>query len=297
MSFSYWKDLEEKSYRRKQKAYHEYADLKAQTDCAYDEMEDAWRERQHRMKILNREFERLQRVQNHSRDVWDEYGKIRDDNNSQINELRIRADQEHQEMRKCFDRANYEFEHGDKSKAANYSQEGYEHRDLRDKLNAELGRLVHEVKEAKRDAEYRAPRYSDSKFKDAKSAYDHAKALHLEKEAEFRRLKSECAKKKEQFRALQDEHDSLKTKVYEIRAERLKKRDHMVNKVNMSMVKTKPLYLGTIFGRNAKIRKRKDGSGKIDVYYDCVGDAPSNRLRQGHAVVDRDGSVSYLRNA
>ncbi|MCR5700511.1 MAG: hypothetical protein K6G49_03785 [Candidatus Saccharibacteria bacterium] len=55
-------------------------------------------------------------------------------------------------------------------------------------------------------------------------------------------------------------------------------------------------YLGSIFGQDAKIKPRNDGSGKTDIYFggsNIAGDGYGH----GHAVIDREGNVIYLRDS
>ena len=55
-------------------------------------------------------------------------------------------------------------------------------------------------------------------------------------------------------------------------------------------------YLGSIFGQDAKIRQRNDGSGKTDVFFGGLS-AAGDGTGHGHAIIDRDGNVTYLRDA
>lgn len=91
--------------------------MRERANLAYDEMQDAWRERCDAREEMNREYEALQIASNHYREVWDEYGRIRDANNARIESLRYEADNEHRMMRECFDRASDAYEYGDKSEA------------------------------------------------------------------------------------------------------------------------------------------------------------------------------------
>ena len=54
--------------------------------------------------------------------------------------------------------------------------------------------------------------------------------------------------------------------------------------------------IGTMFGQNAKVRPRDDGSGKVDVYFGGLMGA-GDGFAHGHAVIDRNGNVTYLRDA
>lgn len=78
-------------------------------------------------------------------------------------------------MCSCFDQASSAYEYGDKSMAPIYSQEGHEHKDRRDELNAEISELAREVKEARQDAECRAPKTDSLAFHSAQDAFNRAK--------------------------------------------------------------------------------------------------------------------------
>jgi hypothetical protein len=51
-------------------------------------MESAWNERCSAREEMNREYDEMQRPSEHYREVWDEYGRIRDENNSRIESLK-----------------------------------------------------------------------------------------------------------------------------------------------------------------------------------------------------------------
>ncbi len=294
------KSREQEAFQRKQAAWREYADARDRANYAFDAMKSAGQERNDARETMNHEYDAMQAASNHYREVWDEYGRIRDRNNSQIDSLRGEADYEHQEMKRCYDQASFEYNYGDKSMASIYSQEGKSHKERRDELNAAISGLVQEIHSAKENAQWRAPKTDSSAFHRAKEAYDYAKRRHESAQAEFKRVAAERDRLKKAFDDAQEEHARLKEefrdKVDEVRAERQNRDQKMVEKVNMALVKTKPFYLGTIFGHKAKIVPRDNGSGKIDVYFAGLM-AAGDGLGHGHAVIDRDGNVTYLRDA
>lgn len=55
---------------------------------------------------MNREYESMQHSSDNYREVWGEYSRIRDANNSRIESLRYEADSEHQMMKDCFEQAS-----------------------------------------------------------------------------------------------------------------------------------------------------------------------------------------------
>ncbi len=90
--------------------------------------------------------------------------------------------------------------------------------------------------------------------------------------------------------------EEFKKKLEEVKSERATKKQQVVDKVNMALIKSNAHYLGTIFGQDAKIVPKKDGSGKIDVYFGGLN-AAGDGLGHGHATIDSDGNVAYLRDA
>ena len=106
----------------------------------------------------------------------------------------------------------------------------------------------------------------------AKAEFDHLQAQFKQAQAAFNR------------------------KLEEIKSERSATKQHVVDKVNMALIESNAHYLGTIFGHNAKIVPRKDSSGKIDVYFGGLN-ASGDGMGHGHATIDRNGNVTYLRDA
>ena len=289
-------------FEQKQAAFQRFKDLQERTNIAHDVMQSAWDERIRAREHMNREFEARQSAYSHRDSVWEEYGRIRDYNNSRIESLRYEADAAHRAMQDYFERASDAYQHGDKSEAPYYSQEGHMHKDRRDELNAEISELAREVKQAKANAEASAPRVDSSAFNYAKSAFESAKARHESAQAEFKRLKAMRDSAKTEFDHLQAQFKQAQAafnrKLEEIKSERSAAEQRAVNKVNMALVHEKggAFYLGSIFGRDAKIRSRNDGSGKTDVFFGGLN-AAGDGMGHGHAIIDRDGSVIYLRDA
>lgn len=287
-------------FEQKQAAFQKFKDLQDQTNAAHDAMQSAWEERTRTRERMNSEFEARKSAYDHRDSVWDEYGRIRDYNNSRIESLKYEADAEHRAMHDCFERASNAYQYGDKSEAPMWSQEGHEHKDRRDELNAEISELAREVKQAKTNAEASAPKVDSSAFNYAKSAFEQAKARHESAQAEFKRLKALRDFAKAEFDRLQTQFKQAQAafnrRLEEIKAERSARDRRTVDKVNMALVKSNAHYLDTLFGQNAKIVPKRDGSGKIDVYFGGLN-AAGDGIGHGHAAIDRNGNVTYLRDA
>ena len=174
---------------QKQAAFQKFKDLQEQTSSAHNVMQAAWEERTCARERMNSEFQARKSAYSHHDLVWSEYTRIRDYNNSRIESLKREADAEHSAMQDCFERASNAYQYGDKSEAPYYSREGHEHKDRRNRLNAEISELAREVKQAKANAEASAPKVDSSAFNYAKSAFESAKTRHESAQAEFKRLK------------------------------------------------------------------------------------------------------------
>lgn len=289
-------------FEQKQIAFQRLKDLQERINVAHDIMQSAWDERTRAREHMNREFEARRSAYSHRDSIWDEYGRIRDYNNSKIESLKRKADAEHRAMQNYFEQASNAYQYGNKSEAPYYSQQGREHKNRRDALNAEISELAREVKQAKANAEASAPRINSYAFDSAKSAFESAKVRHESAQAEFKRLKAMRDSAKAEFDRLQTQFKQTQVafnrKLEELKQEQTKKKQQTVDKVNMALVHEKggAFYLGSIFGQDAKIRPRNDGSGKTDVYFGGLN-ATGDGIGHGHAIIDRDGNVTYLRDA
>ena len=281
------KSEEQAAFQRKQAAWAVWDEARSRADDAYDAMQSAWDERVDAKEEMNHEYELMQASSEHYREVWDDYGRIRDANNAQIDSLRNEADSEHHEMQRCFDQASHEYEYGDKSMAPVYSQEGHEHKARRDELNAEVSRLCREVKEARQNAEWRAPKTDSSAFKAAQEKFHQAKARHEVAQTEFKRLKIERDRTKSEFRSAQAEHKRLKEafqrRLEEVKAAKHRDREETLDKAGIRYSDRK----------DAKIVKKADGT--TQVYSGGIGGGDG--FGHGHVALDSSGRKTYAREA
>lgn len=281
------KSEQEEAFRRKQAAWVAYDEVRQRADDAYSAMQQAWEERSLARDRMNQEYEAMEASSDRYREVWDEYGRIRDCNNSRIESLRYEADREHQEMQRCFEQASSEYEYGDKSMAPVYAEEGREHKARRDELNAEVADLCREVKEAKRNAEWRAPKTDSSGYKAARGEFQRLKERHESLRADFGRLKTERQRLKEEFDALQREFKirtaEFQSKLEEVKAERQRERDKALDKAGVSWLDRK----------DAKVVKKADGT--TQVYSGGLG--KGDGVGHGHVALDSSGEKTYDRPA
>lgn len=296
------KQQEQTAFEKKQRLWQLYSDAKDRTSLAYEAMQRGWEEQQSTRDEMNREWDEIQRAKAHNESIWDDYHRTKDSLGYQISSLKNEADSEHSEMQHCFDSASDAYEYGNKADAPYWSQQGHYHKDRRDALNGDVSRLCEEVKSAKEHAQYSTIRIDYSAHRSAKDRFEQAKNRHATLTAEFKRNKSERDRIKTEFDSANAEHKRLKeafqSKLAEVKAKKAAHKQRTVDKINMALVHEKggAFYLGTIFGENAKIRERKDGSGKTDVYFSGLAGA-GDGMGHGHAVIDRNGNIIYLRDA
>ena len=281
------KAREQELFERKQRAWSVYAELRERCSVVHDEMDAAWHERVSAREEMNREYEEMQRSNEHYREVWDEYGRIRDSNNYEIERLRAEADYEHQQMVECFERASNCYECGNKSEAPYWSEQGHEHKARRDELNEEVRRLCEEVKEAKRNAEWQAPKTNSSSFHRAKEVFESAKMRHESAQAEFKRLKAERDRAKNDFDAAQEEFvqakEAFRRKLDEVKATNQRERERTLDKAGVRWSERK----------DAKIVKKADDTTQVYHGGISVGDG----VGHGHTVLDQSGRKTYDRGA
>ena len=198
------------AFLRKQEAFEDYVYARDRTNDAYNAMQSAWKELNFARDRMNHEYDVISYSSEDYRKIWGEYNKIRDANNTRIESLRREADAEHQMMRDSFGRASNAYYCGDRTRALEYSSEGHAHKERRNKLNREISSLVFEIRNAKANAEKRAPRTDNATFRKTKELFEVAKENHTSAMTLFKRLKGERNHYKAKFDAAQEEYLRLK---------------------------------------------------------------------------------------
>ena len=236
---------------------------------------------------MNREFESMQQSKDSRDAIWADFNRVCRENSSRIDQLRQEADMEHEMMKNCFDSASAAYSYGNKADAPMYSSEGHAHKERRDYLNAEVGRLIQEINNAKASAKWQTSGSHGNSFQSAKSNFDNAKMMHESAEAEFKSAKAERDAYKAEFDSAQAEFERLKNecqrKLNEIKANNQKERDHILDKAGVS-------YLNR---QDAKIVKKADGT--TQVYHGGLGSGDG--LFHGHVALDQSGNKTYSRDA
>lgn len=277
----------QEAFARKQVAFQKYVDAKNRANEAHDRMQSAWDQRVAAREEMNREFESMQQSKDSRDAIWADFNRLCQENSSRINQIRQEADMEHEMMKNCFDSASAAYEYGNKADAPMYASEGRMHKDRRDDLNAEVGRLIQEINNAKANAKWQTSSSHGNSFQSAKSNFNSAKMLHESAEIEFKNAKAERDAYKAEFDSAQAEFERLKNecqrKLNEIKANNQKERDRILDKAGVS-------YLNR---QDAKIVKKADGT--TQVYHGGLGSGDG--LFHGHVALDQSGKKTYSRDA
>ena len=135
------KSEENVAFNRKQEAYKRYQEAKKRTDAAYQEQQASWNKVTIARNEMNRAYDERQYTRRNNDNVWSEYKRIRDNNNSQITYLKVQADSLYSNMKNAFDRASDAYNYGNKADAKIYSNEGKDYQSQLKSVNAQIGRL------------------------------------------------------------------------------------------------------------------------------------------------------------
>ena len=253
----------QEAFVRKQAAFQKYIDAKNRANEAHDRMQLAWNQRVTAREEMNREYNSMQQSKGSRDAIWADFNRVRQGNSSRIDQLRQEADLEHEMMKNCFDSASAAYLYGNKADAPMYSSEGHAHKERRDYLNAEVGRLIQEINSAKSNAKWQTSSSHSNSFQCAKSNFDNAKMIHESAEAEFKSAKAERDAYKTEFDSAQAEferlNDACQRKLDEIKANNRKERERILDKAGV----------GYLNRQDAKIVKKADGT--TQVYHGGLG--------------------------
>ena len=277
----------QEAFERKQAAFQKYVDARNRANEAYDKMQSAWDQRVAAREEMNREFESMQQSKDSRDAIWADFNRLCQENSSRIDQIRREADMEHEMMKNCFDSASAAYEYGNKADAPMYASEGHAHKGRRDSLNAEVGRLIQEINNAKANAKWQTSSSHSSSFQFAKSNFNNAKMMHESAETEFKNAKAERDAYKAEFDSAQAEFERLKDacqrKLNEVKENNRKERERILDKAGVS-------YLNR---QDAKIVKKADGT--TQVYHGGLGSGDG--FGHGHVALDQSGNKTYSRDA
>lgn len=282
------KSEEETAFHRKQEAYKRYQEAKNQADTAYREQQASWDKVSHARTEMNRAYEERQHARKNNDDVWNEYKRIRDSNNSQISYLKAQADSLYNNMSSAFGRASDAYNYGNKSDAKIYSNEGKDYQAQLKSVNAQISRLGQEVKDARAHAEAYGSKTDSSGFDSAKNKFEDAKSAHKPVEAKFKSAKAERERLHSEFKALNEEYkrkaSAFRTALADKKAEqKVRRRDD-----EALMEKAGIPYT---YRQDCKVVKEADGT--TNFYFG--GLMEKDGLWHGHIAMDSSGEITYKR--
>jgi len=277
----------QRAFERKQEAFANYQVLRDRANNLFAALQQANREYDDARARMNSEFSHLKSCRDHHDSVWQDYSQIRDRLLGRIEDLRDRADQAHAQMGDCFDRAHSEYEYSNKAEAAYWSAQGKSCRETRDELNAQVQQLREELKSAKADAEYKAPRPDSSAFYQAKERFSQVKSKQAQAHTSFKQAKADRDAARATFDQLQKEYEKAQKDFQErlnyLKAQHQQERKRTLDKAGVDY-----------FERDsAKIVKKADGT--TQVYHGGLGSGDG--IGHGHTTLDAQDKVTYDRQA
>ncbi len=201
---------EEKAFHKKQQIWEAYATTRDQASLAYDEMQSARKKVRKLESEKQYAYDRLQRECREHHKKWEKLNDIRHEIRTRIKQLRNAVKEEQEKMSDCFNRAQHSFEiENDRHEAYILSQEGHEHKRLRDGYISEIAELKKKVEMEEKEFETEK-KPDNSLFKKKKSELSEAKRICAEKEAEFERLRIARDSLKYDFDIANERHLALK---------------------------------------------------------------------------------------
>lgn len=282
------KSEEEAAFHRKQEAYKQYQKARSQTDAVYQEQQAAWDKVTNARKEMNQAYEELQYTHRNNDNIWNEYKRIRDNNNSQINYLKAQVDSLYSSMVSAFGCASDAYNYGNKSDAKIYSNEGKDYQAQLKHVNAQINRLGQEVKDARVHAELCSSRADPSRLNSAKNEFECAKSAHKSIEAKFKSAKAERERLHSEFKALNEAYKRKASAFHSALSN--KKAEQKIRQQNHKDLMEKA-GIPYRYWKDCKVMKGADGT--INFYFG--GLMQKDGLWHGHIVMDSSGKITYKR--
>ena len=167
-----------------------YKEAKDQTKNAFMIVQEAYDERQRAYEAMQEELATIKRLEARSNKYWDDYRALISFNDPKIKLLLKQADEEHQEMKRCFRLADQLREKGVLDEASIYMLEAYDHDDARNKLNAEVKILIDENRAAKEEAQRMSPKVPKDDYLGKKEVFEKKEKDFKEKLGRFREIRA-----------------------------------------------------------------------------------------------------------
>lgn len=282
------KSEEQTAFELKQTAFQEYLKAKMLADSAYKTQQSAWEKFKHARDEMNLAFNSMQSANVQNDSVWNEYKRLRDSNNSQIDRLKEQADSLYQNMHNAFSRATDAYSYGDKADAKMYSNEGKSYQSQLKAINDRIRLLGQEVKNARHHAEMYDTKKESSIFNNAQKTFQNAKAEHKSAEAAFQSANAERKRLYAKFQSLDADYKQKKS-AFDM-ALKIKRDLKKAEKCNDESLMQKA-GIPFIYQNDCKVVKEPDGT--INFYFGGLGE--KDGLRHGHISMDSNGTVTYTR--
>lgn len=211
------KEQEEKAFRKRQAAKKSYNTANGHFRSIQNKLEFARLEYYSTRDRMNREFEALQEENKTYREVWGDYERIRDSNNSQIESLRSNVDYEYRMMKEAYFFADSVSRTANsKNTVATYLQEAAEHKANYKRAQSKIQTLMRENQKAKWRAQLFAPMLDGSDYREAKEAFKGAKKRFLDIQASYKQAKFDRDFFRKEFKIAKAEHERVKRALREL---------------------------------------------------------------------------------
>ena len=201
----------QQAFEAKQAKFEELKIARAEANAAYANLQQIRSSQDEAFAEMKRLRDELNESSRNYDLVWGEYSRLKESLSSRIDDLKAEADDEHRMMSECFDQASHEYNYGDRALASSYSQDGHKHKANRDALNAEVSELCRQLKSAREDAQWRAPKTDSSEYQAAKARFEQTKATF---DSAKRAFDEACDRRdllQAAFENLKERHESLET--------------------------------------------------------------------------------------
>lgn len=240
----------QQAFEAKQAKFEELKIARTEANAAYASLQQIRNSHDEAFAEMKRLRDELNESSRNYDLVWSEYSRLKESLSSRIDDLKAEADDEHRMMSECFDQASHEYNYGDRALASSYSQDGHVHKANRDALNAEVSNLFRQLKSAREDAQWRAPKTDSSEYQAAKARFEQTKALLDEAKRTFDAACDRRDLLKAVFDNLNESHKSLE-------AEFKKKREVIKLAREKQNSKWTELQVGTIDGHLVTFKQGK----------------------------------------
>lgn len=207
-----------KAFNEKQKAWTEFSEAREKCNNARAEMDIAWSNRCKAEKILKKEYEKIRETSENYDRIWQEFHRIKDECNQQIESLREEIAAEEASKAKCAEMIDQASNMGNNDEVEFYFQQSLEHESRIAELNSKIGQLCWKTESMKRETERKSIRTDSSRFHALKDDYERLKAIHEEKQVIFKDLREERVNLHKKFDEAKSKYDELFSELQKLKS-------------------------------------------------------------------------------